>query len=42
MTYPLGSAMMVEMWTRKREMGDKDANNVVDKSAYEKPGVPLA
>jgi len=38
----LCSAMMVEMWMRKREMGDKDENNVEDMSGYEKSGVRLA
>jgi len=32
------SAMMVEMWTRKREMGDEDE----DTRGYEKSGVRLA
>jgi len=36
------SAMMVEMWMRKREMGDKDENDVEDTSGYEKSGVQLA
>jgi len=35
----LCSAMMVEMWMRKREMGDEDENNVEHKSGYEKSGV---
>jgi len=35
-------AMMVEMWMRKREMGDEDENDVEDKSGYEKSGVRLA
>jgi len=34
--------MMVEMWMRKREMGDEDENDVEDTSRYEKSGVPLA
>ena len=34
--------MMVEFWTREREMGDEDENNMVDTSAYEKSGVRLA
>jgi len=38
----LCSAMMVEMWMRKREMGDEDENNVEDTSGYEKSGVRLA
>jgi len=33
--------MMVELWKRKREMGDEDENNVEDKSGYEKPRVKL-
>ena len=36
------SAMMVEMWIRKREMGDEDENDVEDTSGYEKSGVRLA
>jgi len=27
--------MMVELWTRMREMGDEDENDVEDKSGYE-------
>jgi len=38
----LCSAMMVEMWMKKREMGDEDENNVEDTSRYEKSGVRLA
>jgi len=38
----LCSAMMVELWTRKREMGDEDENDVEDMSGYEKSGVQLA
>jgi len=34
--------MMVELWTRKREMGDEDRNNVEDMSGYEKAGVRVA
>jgi len=34
--------MMVELWTRKREMGDEDENVVEDTSGYEKSGVRLA
>ena len=30
----LCSAMMVELWTRKREKGDEDDNDVVDTSIY--------
>jgi len=37
----LCSAMMVELWTRKREMGDEDENEVEDMSGYEESGVPL-
>jgi len=33
--------MMVELWTRKREMGDEDENDV-DRSGYENSGVQLA
>jgi len=28
--------MMVELWTRKREMGDEDENDMEDTSGYEK------
>jgi len=28
--------MMVELWTRKREMRDEDENDMEDKSGYEK------
>jgi hypothetical protein len=31
--------MLLEMWTRKREMGDEDENDVEDTSRYEKSGV---
>jgi hypothetical protein len=31
----LCSVMMVEWWTRKREMGDEDENDVEDTSGYE-------
>jgi hypothetical protein len=34
--------MMVESWTRKREMGDEDANDMQDTSGDEKSGVRLA
>jgi len=34
--------MMVEWWTRKREMGDEDENDMEDTSRYEKSGVRLA
>jgi hypothetical protein len=34
--------MMVELWMRKREMGDEDENNMEDMSGYEKSGVRLA
>ena len=34
--------MIVELWTRKREMGDEDENDVEDTSGYEKSGVQLA
>jgi len=33
---------MLEWWTRKREMGDKDENNVEDMSGYVKSGVHSA
>jgi hypothetical protein len=35
-------AMMVELWTRRREMGDEDENNMEDTSGYDKSGVQLA
>ena len=38
----LCSAMMVEMWMRKRDMGDEDENDVEDSSGYEQSGVQLA
>jgi hypothetical protein len=34
--------MMVELWTRKREMGDEDENDMEDMSSYETSGVRLA
>jgi len=34
--------MMVELWTRKREMGDEDENDMEDTSGPEKSGVQLA
>jgi len=34
--------MTVELWTRKREMGDEDENDMEDMSGYEKSGVQLA
>jgi hypothetical protein len=34
--------MMVELWTRKREMGDEDENDMENTSGYEKSGVRLA
>ena len=34
--------MMVELWTRKREMGEEDENDMEDTSGYEKSGVRLA
>ena len=39
---PLCSAMMVDLWTRKREMGDEDENDMEDTSAYGKSRVRLA
>jgi len=42
MTYLCVLAMMVELWTRKREMRDQDENNMEDTSGYEKSGVRLA
>ena len=37
----LCSAMLVELWTRKREMGVEDENNVEDTSRYQKSEVLL-
>jgi len=34
--------MMVELWTRKREMGDEEENDMEDMSGYEISGVRLA
>jgi len=34
--------MMVELWTRKREMWDEDENAMEDTSGYEKSGERLA
>ena len=34
--------MMVELWTRKREMGNVDENDMEDTSGYEKSGARLA
>jgi hypothetical protein len=34
--------MIVELWTRKREKGDKDENAVENTSGYEKSRVRLA
>jgi len=34
--------MMVELWMRKREMGDEDEYDMEDTSEYEKSGVRLA
>jgi hypothetical protein len=34
--------MIVELWTRKRETGNEDENDVEDTSGYEKSGVRLA
>ena len=34
--------MMVELWTRKREMGDEDENDMEDMSGYDKSGEGLA
>jgi len=34
--------MIVELWTRKREMGDEAENNMEDMSGDEKSGVRLA
>jgi hypothetical protein len=37
----LCSAMMIELWKRKREMGCEDANDVENTSGYKKSGVQL-
>jgi hypothetical protein len=34
--------MMVELWTRKREMGDEDEKDMEDTGGYLKSGVRLA
>jgi hypothetical protein len=34
--------MMVELWTRKREMEDEDEITMEDTSSHEKSGVQLA
>jgi len=34
--------MIVELSTRKRELGDEDDNDMEDTSGYEKSGVQLA
>jgi hypothetical protein len=34
--------MMVELWTRKREMGDEDENDMENTSGYDKSGVQFA
>jgi hypothetical protein len=38
----LCSVMMIEVWTRKREMGDDDENDVEDTSGNEQSMVRLA
>ena len=35
----LRSAMMVELWARKKEKGDEDENDMEDTSGYEKSRV---
>jgi len=40
--FTLCSAMMVELWTRKREMGEEDESDMEDMSGYHKSGVRLA
>jgi hypothetical protein len=37
----LCSAMMVELWTRRREMGDENENDVEDPSGYDKSGYDM-
>jgi len=39
MTYLCVRATMVELWTRKREMGDGDENDMEDTCGPEKSGV---
>jgi len=34
--------MMVELWPRKRVMGDEDENNMENTSGYEKSAVGVA
>jgi len=34
--------MIVELWTRKRKLGDEEENDVEDMSGYGKSGVRLA
>jgi hypothetical protein len=36
------SAMMVELWTRKREMGNEDENDMENTSGYGKSQIRLA
>jgi len=36
------SALMVGLWTTIRELGDKDENDVEDRSGHAKSGVQLA
>ena len=38
----MGSAMMVELWTRKSKMGHEHEKDVEDTSGYAKSGVRLA
>jgi hypothetical protein len=33
---------MVELWTKKREMGDEDESDMENPSGYEKSGVQLS
>jgi hypothetical protein len=35
-------AIMVELWTSEREMGDEYENHMEDMSGYDKSGVRLA
>jgi hypothetical protein len=34
--------MMIQWWTRNREMGDEDENDIENTSGYEKAAVQLA
>jgi len=42
MAYLCVPAIMIELWTRQREIGEEDENDMEDTSSYEKSGVQLA